>query len=208
MYLVNAPFWLKKIYPKLHWNFSRTEKCLYLTFDDGPTQTYTKWILDTLEQYNAKASFFLIGKNIDAHPALFSKIKAAGHTIGNHTYNHFNGWKHKTKAYIDNVEKCQKLSQSELFRPPYGRISRSQIKALRAKYKIIMWDVLSGDFDTSISPEQCYKNIIKHTKNGSIIVMHDSEKAGIRMTETLPRILKHFSEKGYRFKAIPSEVLL
>ncbi len=219
MYLIKTPWLLKKFYPEsLTWNKNRNQKNIYLTFDDGPIPIVTPYVVKTLKRYNAKATFFCIGDNISKHTEIFDQLKADGHTIGNHTYQHLNGWKNKDENYLDDIIKCQELTQSELFRPPYGRIKKSQIKRLMdlgAKTQevkaapqsahisqIIMWDVLSGDFDTKLSPEKCLNNVLKHTENGSIVVFHDSLKAWDRLEYALPRMIEYFSEKGYLFKSL------
>ncbi|MBB2147040.1 polysaccharide deacetylase family protein [Pedobacter sp. LMG 31464] len=218
MYLVKSPLLLKWFYPSLTWNKSRSEKIVYLTFDDGPIPNVTDFVLNTLKDFNIKATFFCIGDNITKHPTVFERLKNEGHAIGNHTFNHLKGWKTDDETYINNVLKCQQLTQTNLFRPPYGRIKKSQIKSLKSKVQslksnahdsrlattesgleIVMWDVLSGDFDLNLSPEKCYQNVIKHTQNGSIIVFHDSLKAFDRLHYTLPKVLKYLSEKGYQF---------
>jgi len=202
MYLVKSPLLLKWYYPKLTWNKSRDQKVIYLTFDDGPIPDVTTFVLKTLKSFNVKATFFCIGDNIIKHPEIYEQVKVEGHRIGNHTFNHLKGWKTPDHAYIQNFSKCQGLTQTELFRPPYGRIKKSQIAGIRSvqpDMQIIMWDVLSGDFDTTLAPHKCYENVIKHTRSGSIIVFHDSLKAFERLEYTLPRTLKYFSEKGYQF---------
>ena len=219
MYTVRPPFFLKWFYPNLIWNKDTEEKIVYLTFDDGPIPNVTDFVLNTLKSFGIKATFFCIGDNISKYPDIFERIKADGHAVGNHTYNHLKGWETEDEAYVDNFWKCQELTQSNLFRPPYGRIKKSQIKELVNSYKlwltgkaefkvqnskleIIMWDVLSGDFDLSLSPEKCYKNVIKNVRNGSIIVFHDSLKAWHRLEYALPRAIEHLLEKGYRFKTL------
>lgn len=205
MYLVKSPLLLKWYYSSLSWNKARNEKVIYLTFDDGPIPDVTTFVLKTLKDFNAKATFFCIGDNIRKHPEVFEQIKKDGHQLGNHTFNHLKGWKTANEAYLENFKKCQKLIQTNLFRPPYGRIKKSQIrdiKSVHPEVEIIMWDVLSGDFDISLSPEKCCKNVIKHTQNGSIIVFHDSLKAFDRLAYTLPRVLKFFSDKGYQFGSL------
>jgi peptidoglycan/xylan/chitin deacetylase (PgdA/CDA1 family) len=200
------------------WRFSLDTKAIYLTFDDGPTPKITNFVLDELKKYNAKVTFFCLGKNIQNHPDIFKRILLDKHTIGNHTQQHLNGWKTKKTHYIDNVLACEhailntlekvkearpKQQEAKLFRPPYGKIKRSQAKELNRKgYKIIMWDVLSADFDRAISNEKCLQNIVENTKNGSIIVLHDSVKASEKVRFVLPKILKEFSDKGFIFKAI------
>ncbi|MEJ5962537.1 polysaccharide deacetylase family protein [Pedobacter immunditicola] len=205
MYLVKSPLLLKWYYPSLVWNKARTDKVIYLTFDDGPIPDVTDFVLKTLNTFNAKATFFCIGDNIIKHPAVFDRVVAAGHQLANHTYNHLKGWKTDDQTYIENMQLCQQLTKSHLFRPPYGRIKKSQVKRIKSRYpkiQIIMWDVLSGDFDLQLSPENCYKNVIKHTRNGSIIVFHDSLKAFERLQYTLPRVLKYFHKRGFTFATL------
>jgi len=205
MYLVKSPLLLKWYYPSLVWNKTRRDKVIYLTFDDGPIPDVTDFVLKTLNTFNAKATFFCIGDNIVKHPAVFERVVAGGHQLANHTYNHLKGWKTDDQAYVENMHLCQQLTQSHLFRPPYGRIKKSQVKRIKTRYpkiQIIMWDVLSGDFDQQLSPENCYKNVIKHTDNGSIIVFHDSIKAFERLQYTLPRVLKYFQERGFTFATL------
>jgi peptidoglycan/xylan/chitin deacetylase (PgdA/CDA1 family) len=179
---------------------------LYLSFDDGPHPEATPFVLEQLSNFNAKASFFCIGKNVQLHPEIYNAILAAGHVVGNHTQNHMNGWKNTTKNYMADIQEATKLIDSNLFRPPYGRISFSQIKALRLDpnlpQQIMMWDVLSGDFDTTITGDQCAQNVIQHAGPGSIVVFHDSAKAMDRLRIALPKVLAHFSKIGYQFKAL------
>lgn len=212
---VKIPRFIKRIFPNYVWDFSSKDKILYLTFDDGPTPEITNWTLNTLKQYNAKATFFCIGNNIEKHSDIFNTIVEQGHHVGNHTHNHLKGWRTSKKNYISNVEQAQeiintsiidnkRLPKSNLFRPPFGKIKNSQAKALiKRGYKIIMWSVISIDWDKKLPKEQCLKNVIKHTTNGNIIVFHDSIKAAKNMTYALPEVLEHFSNKGYIFKAIP-----
>ena len=210
-YLSKTPSIIRRLFKNFIWCFSRAEKIIYLTFDDGPTQEITEWTLNELERFNAKATFFCIGKNIENHPEIFRKIINNGHSIGNHTHNHINGWKSDNQSYIENILKCKKsiqkfnnsTIQQKLFRPPYGKIKPSQvIQLLKNGVKIIMWDVLTGDFDSKLSKEKSLQNCIKNTENGSIIVFHDSLKAEEKLKYILPNILAHFSEKGYLFKRI------
>ncbi len=207
-YLPKTPSVIKRLFSKYTWCFASNKKELFLTFDDGPTPDITEFVLSELRKYNAKATFFCIGKNIKNHPDIFKQIISDGHTVGNHTQNHLNGWKTRNTTYINNVLECEKYlnnikSTSKIFRPPYGKIKKHQAKELFKKgYKIILWDVLSADFDTSISKEKCLSNAINNTKKGSIIVFHDSAKASERMQYTLSKTLEYFSERGYVFKAI------
>ncbi|AFD05396.1 polysaccharide deacetylase family protein [Solitalea canadensis] len=202
MYPVKTPYLIKKLYPSLTWNLNRAEKVLYITFDDGPIPEVTPFVLEVLNKYNAKATFFCIGDNVRKHPEIFEQVKAHGHSIGNHTFNHLNGWHTKTGAYLKNIEKCNELISTQLFRPPYGKIRPTQILDLKKDYKIIMWDVLSGDFDLKLSPQDCLKNVLQHTESGSIIVFHDSLKAEPRLRHVLPLALEYWSKEGYEFRAL------
>lgn len=182
---------------------------MYLTFDDGPHEQATPFVLDELKKYNAKASFFCIGKNVVEHPTIYQRIQDEGHTIGNHTYNHPNGWKTSDKEYLVDVSLAAKYIHSSLFRPPYGRIKSFQAKNIATAMKspsaqVIMWDVLSGDFDETITKEQCLQNVILNARKGSIIVFHDSTKAYPFLMYCLPRVLDYFSRKGFRFEKLIS----
>lgn len=202
MYLVKTPRLLKLLYPSLLWNNRRDAPCIYVTFDDGPIPIVTPFVLKILQEHNAKATFFCIGDNINKHPDIFEEVKNAGHTIGNHTFNHLRGWATDDKTYLDNFQKCDGLLHSNLFRPPYGRIRRSQIgqlKKAKPDLKIVMWDVLSGDFDQKLKPKECLKNVLKHTEPGSIIVFHDSLKAFERLEYVLPRAMDEWERRGYEF---------
>lgn len=214
-YWIKTNVLIKKIFSKYVWDLPNTENIIYLTFDDGPTPEITTWVLGELKKYDAKATFFCIGNNIQKHPEIFKKVIENGHSIGNHTFNHLNGWKSSPEDYIENTTKCalefdlnpsfEVIAKNHpLFRPPYGKIKPSQSKKLRQMgYKIIMWDVLSADFDKTISPEKCLANVLQHTTTGSIIVFHDSVKAFPNLRYTLPRALKYWNEKGFHFEAIP-----
>lgn len=210
MYLVKTPWWLRALYPQLVWRKPASGKVLYLSFDDGPHPTATPFVLNTLQQYGAKASFFCIGKNVLLYPDIYARIKSEGHAVGNHTMHHVNGWKTDDALYLNDVRQAAALIPTGLFRPPYGRIRRTQIKELlnysvlndHGAPQIIMWDVLSGDFDLKLSPEGCYSNLLRNAESGSIIVFHDSAKAWDRMSYALPKLLAHFSEKGYQFQSL------
>ena len=206
MYFIKTPFWLRLIYRSCIWRKSTEDRVLYLSFDDGPHPEATPFVLEQLAIYNAQASFFCIGKNVQLYPDIYAALIEAKHTVGNHTQNHMNGWDNKTANYTDDIQQATKLIHSNLFRPPYGRILFAQIKALRSDASlpqdIIMWDVLSGDFDTTISGDKCAQNVIQHAGPGSIIVFHDSAKAMDRLRVALPKVLSHFSKQGYQFKAL------
>jgi peptidoglycan/xylan/chitin deacetylase (PgdA/CDA1 family) len=216
MYFIKAAFWLRLLYRPLLWRVPEKEPVLYLTFDDGPHALATPFVLDQLKKYNAKASFFCIGKNVDAERTIFERILSEGHKVGNHTQNHVNGWKVSTHEYLANIDEATNSIHSSLFRPPYGRIRfnaiakvkslmtlRAREKGLHTEAKIVMWDVLSGDFDERLSPEKCLQNVLKHTEKGSIIVFHDSAKAWERMEYALPKMLEFYTDLGFRFKVIP-----
>jgi peptidoglycan/xylan/chitin deacetylase (PgdA/CDA1 family) len=203
-YTERIPSWFIKLNNSLVWKIPTTEKELYLTFDDGPHETATPFVLDQLKDHNAKATFFCLGKNVKAYPKIYERILDEGHTPGNHTFNHLDGWKTKNNVYIRDIAEAAKYIDSKLFRPPYGKISPFLSKLLRKKlnYKIIMWHILSADFDVKISPQKCVENVLLNATRGSIIVFHDSTKAFERMQYALPQILKHFTDEGYAFKAL------
>jgi peptidoglycan/xylan/chitin deacetylase (PgdA/CDA1 family) len=206
LYFVKTPWLLKKLYKDCTWEMpATTEKLLYLSFDDGPHPEITPFVLDELKKYNAKATFFCIGKNVVAYPETYRRIVEEGHGVGNHTNNHLNGWRTDDDTYMDNIKEASNYIDSDLFRPPYGRITKFQLRLLKGPgwgLKTIMWSILSGDFDKKCSLEQCLRNVIGNAKNGSIIVMHDSEKAFTRLRYALPEILKILSDKGFQFEKI------
>lgn len=206
-YLIKTPWLLRVLFPNYVWHIRSKEKVVYLTFDDGPHPEVTPWVLDQLKQYDVLATFFCIGKNVQQHTNVYHRIIQSGHAVGNHTQNHLNGWKTATDIYLQNVAEATQFISSNLFRPPYGRIKRSQANGLKKsmhteKAKIIMWDVLSADFDSSISKEQCLFNVLNNVTKGSVIVFHDSEKAFAHLQFVLPKVLENLSKKGYQFKRI------
>ncbi len=203
-YTIKTPWLLKRImYPSLIWDKPAEEKILYLTFDDGPHINATPFVLDQLKQYNAKATFFCIGKNVVQHPAIYRRILDEGHKAGNHTFSHLNGWKTNDKIYFKNIFEAAKYIDSDLFRPPYGRITKFQASVLTGtRYKVQSTKYLSGDFDSKISPQRCLENVVLNTKPGNIIVFHDSAKAWDKMSFALPKVLEHFSKQGYSFKSL------
>ena len=211
-YWVKTHWLIKKIFSGHIWNFSKDQKIVYLTFDDGPTAEITTWTLEILKSYNAKATFFCIGENIEKNPNLFRQILSEGHSIGNHTHNHMNGWHSDTHEYMKNVDLCQKTIQDyvaennfqlKLFRPPYGKLKPQQIKSLKQRgYKIIMWDILSADFDTTISPEKCAENVLNNIQPGSIIIFHDSIKASPNLKYALLKTLAYLKKNGFEMHAI------
>ncbi|MBP7496397.1 MAG: polysaccharide deacetylase family protein [Bacteroidales bacterium] len=178
------------------------EKVLYLTFDDGPSPEITPFIIENLKIFKAEATFFCVGDNIKKYPESFNKLIEAGHKIGNHTYNHLNGWKTEQNKYIYNIELFNKEYQTNIFRPPYGKITLKQLNIVRTNYKIIFWSILSYDFDKTVSREKCLSKVITQSKKGSIIVFHDNQKAESNLYYSLPRTLEFFSEKGFTFKKL------
>jgi peptidoglycan/xylan/chitin deacetylase (PgdA/CDA1 family) len=189
-------------YPQLIWQLPAADNTVYLTFDDGPTPDITPRVLDMLSVYGFKATFFLIGKNAVQHSELTGRILNEGHAIGHHSYSHVNGWKTADQHYLSDVRKAAKVIPSPLFRPPYGRITRSQITALEQDYKIIMWNVLSGDYDRSLIPETCAANVLNNLKPGCIVVFHDSVKAWPNLQIALPQVLENMAQNGFTSQAI------
>lgn len=212
-YWIKTNWIIKKIFSNYTWDFPNAGNgnTVYLTFDDGPIPEVTEWVLDELKRYNVKATFFCIGDNIDKNPEIFKKVISEGHSIGNHTFNHLNGWKTPTDTYIKNTKRCEETIQknsssnlkSTLFRPPYGKIKASQSKKIRKLgYKIIMWDVLSADFDQTLSQEKCLENVLSNLRPGSVIVFHDSIKAFKNLAYVLPKTLAHLKENNFNFEVL------
>ncbi|MFT4698183.1 MAG: peptidoglycan/xylan/chitin deacetylase (PgdA/CDA1 family) [Flavobacteriaceae bacterium] len=205
-YLVKSPTVLKWLFPKRIWSLPNNLNSVYITFDDGPIPEVTPWVLDTLSRFKAKATFFCIGDNVQKHPLIYNRLLKEGHATGNHTFNHLNGWKTSTEDYSINCEKFEEIlnlvqddksSINTLFRPPYGKITSKQASILQKKgYSICMWDVLSADFDASISEEKCLQNVLKNIEPGSIIVFHDSLKAEKRLKYVLPKVLDYIYTNG------------
>lgn len=202
MYLVKTPQFIQNLFPNYTWRIPTDEKRVFLTFDDGPIPEVTPWVLEQLAAYDAKATFFCVGDNVRKFPEVFAQVKAAGHAVGNHTFNHLNGWSTENVAYFHNVRHCANLIDSALFRPPYGRMKPKQAQFLQRHYRIVMWDILSGDFDPTITPEQCLDNVLHNVSPGAIIVFHDSLKAQDKLTYVLPQVLATLSGQGYTFEAL------
>lgn len=210
-YWVKTGKLIKKLFNGFVWDIPNNNNTVYLTFDDGPTPEITEWVLGVLKKHDIKATFFCIGNNIKKYPEVFKKVADDGHTIANHTYNHLNGWKTKKETYLENTFACEEVIKgftheeytTKLFRPPYGKIKSSQAKAIRDKgYKIIMWDVLSADFDKTITPEKCLENVTENTTEGSVIIFHDSVKAFPNLEYALPRAIEYLKKKKFRFEAM------
>jgi peptidoglycan-N-acetylglucosamine deacetylase len=207
-YWVHTPNWFKSLYPRdLTWEIPASQdRAVYLTFDDGPHPDVTGFVLDILAKYGAHATFFCVGNNVRQYPEMYARILSAGHSTGNHTYDHLNGWKNDCGTYNRNIDRAAQLINSRLFRPPYGRIRYTQIRRLRRSgtpWRIIMWSLLSGDFDPHLTPEQCADNVIRNLRPGSIVVFHDSLKARERMAYALPLVLEYCRREGLTPVAIP-----
>jgi peptidoglycan/xylan/chitin deacetylase (PgdA/CDA1 family) len=219
VYFNNLKYLFSVIYSKYTWYKPTKEKVIYLTFDDGPIPEITEYVLQQLKDFQAKATFFCVGDNVSKHPDVFQKIIEQGHKVGNHSYNHLNGWKTEDTQYLSNIGKADetllkhllpenltsyqsKTSSKKLLRPPYGKIKRRQAARLLDNYEIIMWDVLTGDFDTQLAPEKCLKIALRYPTKGSIVIFHDSLKASPNLRYVLPRFLKHYTEAGYRFESL------
>jgi len=201
------PKWIQGLFPHYIWRGKREKnsKRLYLTFDDGPIPEVTPWVLEELQKYNAKATFFCVGANVQKNKDIYQQILSEGHQVGNHTFNHLNGWSTSLQDYMENVAACKEEVVSLFFRPPYGRLKWKQAKELRIQYKIVLWEVLAGDFDASISGEECWQNIFQNASDGSIIVLHDSEKSWERLSYVLPKLLDYYNKKGFTFEVISTE---
>lgn len=198
--VIRTPDFIRRMSTSVAWgDYDQPERVVYLTFDDGPIPEVTPWVLDQLKAYKAKATFFCLGKNVAANPDLFARIIEEGHAVGNHTFDHTDGWKSGNLSYYKSVIHCADLVKSNLFRPPYGRITPRQIRALKQRYKIILWSILSQDIDSSKSPEQCVQNVSSRVRNGDIIVFHDSLKAWPNLNAALPATLDYLKKAGFRF---------
>jgi peptidoglycan/xylan/chitin deacetylase (PgdA/CDA1 family) len=199
---VKTPRILKTVFPEITWDFQDTEPSLYLTFDDGPTPAITTEVLSILARFNAKATFFCIGRNVERNPDVYQQLLTNGHATGNHTYSHLKGWYTPNREYYNDINLAAQFIQSGLYRPAYGMITPMQLRQLGQQYRIVMWNIMSYDFDYSTSPEKCLKNVIRYTSSGSIVVFHDSVKASKKLLFALPRVLEYYADKGFTFKSI------
>ncbi len=199
---LSPPKFFTNFFPRLLWRYPNGDNKVYLTFDDGPTQGVTPWVLDTLKEYNAKATFFCLGKKVEMHPEIFNRIKAEGHAVGNHSYSHLKGWENGTQEFVEDIHLANDIIGSPLFRPPYGRIKPSQVRILEKNYKIIMWSLLSMDYSPWISPKRCANIVVKGIKPGDIVVFHDSLKAEKNMKHALVQLLKEISRKNFSYGLI------
>ena len=209
LYPVSTPWWLRSLHPDCLWEMPAGAGDVYLTFDDGPDPDVTPFVLDTLKEAGAKATFFCIGRNVEAHPAVYRRILDEGHAVGNHTHAHLDGWRTRSEEYTADVAQASSHIRSRLFRPPYGRIRRTQSRTLRGPsfdMRIVMWSLLSGDFDVGLSEEDCLRNVLKHMAPGSIVTFHDSRKAEPRLRHALPKVLERMGGRGWKGRAIESEI--
>ena len=205
MLIEQPPLLYRHLYPGSLWRFNAEEqKTVYLTFDDGPIPEVTPWVLDLLDRYGIKATFFCVGDNVRKHPDVYRQLLERGHKTGNHTFNHVQGWKHRTRLLLENSAKAAELIDSRLFRPPHGHMRVAQNSALqKAGYKVVMWDVVTRDYSRFMTPEQVLQNVKKYTRDGSIIVFHDSLKAEKNMKYALPRAIEWLQNEGYAFALVP-----
>ena len=208
MYLIKTPRFVQNLLPNYVWRIPVSTKTVFLTFDDGPHPEITTWVMDQLEQYDAHATFFCVGQNIERYPEVFQELIKRNHTVGSHTHEHLNGWNSDDLPYFHNVRRGAFLANSDLFRPPYGRIKKSQAKFLQRHYRIVMWDVLSGDFDDNLDGQRCAENVIRNVRPGSIVVFHDSVKARKNMQEALPVVLEALAKEGYSFEALTNRTVI
>ena len=205
----NIPKWFQRMFPGYTWQLPNGQKTIYLTFDDGPIPEITEWVLDTLKKYNIKASFFVVGENVSKHPEIFRKLVKDRHVVGNHTFHHVRGWETSTPMYLVDAGLCKEVimenggDEPKYFRPPHGRIKPSQAKELRNQYELLMWNVLTIDYDKNFNKEKCLRNSIKATSKGAIVVFHDSLKAEKNLKYVLPRYIEHFLAQGYSFEPLP-----
>jgi peptidoglycan/xylan/chitin deacetylase (PgdA/CDA1 family) len=203
MFIVRPPEIITRMMPRVTWGFYGELRKVFLSFDDGPTPDVTTWVLDCLKQHNAKATFFCLGRNVDHNPEIYQQILSEGHSVGNHTYSHLKGYGTRNQQYFDDIELARNLIDSELFRPPYGRILSAQITEILKNYRIIMWDVLSYDYNRRVSGDVIVRNVTKNVRSGSIIVFHDSAKARKNLYHALPKVLEYLNEEGFEMLAIP-----
>ncbi len=207
MVLPVIPNFITKLFPALLWKMPNEYKVVYLTFDDGPVPEATPWVLDLLDKYQIKASFFCVGDNVRKHPHIYQDILRKGHSVGNHTFNHLNAFSTKAPDYFNNIEKASTYINSNLFRPPRGFIRKAHYKLLKHKYRAVMWTVLSVDYDKNVKVEKCIKNVVDNVSSGSIIVFHDSIKAWKNMHQALPKVIENLLFRGFKFKAMPYDTI-
>lgn len=200
---VRLPGFITSLYTSAVWRFPETDRVVYLTFDDGPIPEVTPWVLELLRKEGIRATFFCVGENVMKYPEVYQQLLDDGHSVGNHTFNHWQGLKHTDQNYFRNIEKAKTYIDSDLFRPPHGWLKASQYRVLKKKFRIIMWDLISCDYDSRLKPEKVFRNITEFVRPGSILTFHDSIKAKPNLTEALPQAIRWMKEQGYRFEAIP-----
>lgn len=202
MFIEQPPWFYRALFPGATWRIPSDERCVYLTFDDGPIPQVTPWVLNTLDQYGVKATFFMVGDNVRKHPDVFRMVVERGHAVGNHTFHHIQGIRYSTRGYLADVELAARLIPGNLFRPPHGHMRFPQLLRLRKTHRIVMWDVVTRDYSPHLSPQQVLANVKRYTRNGSILVFHDSLKAERNMRWAMPRAIEWLLQEGYRFKRI------
>lgn len=204
MFIEQPPLLYRLLYPRTIWRIrNEGEKTVYLTFDDGPIPEITPWVLDTLDTYGVKATFFCVGDNVRKYPEVYAEVIRRGHHVGNHSFNHMQGWKHKTATFVENAQKASEYIQSNLFRPPHGHMRLPQTGALMlAGYQVVMWDVVTRDYSKRLTPQRVLENVKRYTRDGSVIVFHDSLKAEKNMKYALPKAIEWLLEEGYSFKML------
>ena len=200
MFIEQPAIWLRWLYPRATWRMDKNERAVYLTFDDGPIPEATPFILKTLAEFGVHATFFMVGDNVRKHPELYDQIVAAGHQVGNHTFNHWGGFKHTTRSYSENVQKANDLIHSHLFRPPHGWMRWEQYFWVGRKYRIVMWDLVTRDYSKWMTADDNVANVKRYARNGSIITFHDSLKSIDKLHYALPESLRWLKEQGYEFK--------
>jgi peptidoglycan/xylan/chitin deacetylase (PgdA/CDA1 family) len=205
MVIEQPPFYYRLFFRGAHWRFNTDKKVIYLTFDDGPIPEITPWVLDVLDRYQIKATFFCVGDNVNKHPEVYQMVLERGHLVGNHTFHHIQGLRTRTKNYMNDIEQAAQVIKSRLFRPPHGHLRFRQFWKVRNDYEVVMWDVVTRDYSKFLTTDEVFENVKKYTRNGSVIVFHDSLKAGDRMKEALPRSIEWLLAQGYRFELIPGE---
>ena len=202
MFIEQPPWFYRALFPGVTWRIPAEEKCVYLTFDDGPIPEVTPWVLDQLDRFGVKATFFMVGDNVRKHPDVYRMVVERGHHVGNHTFNHIQGIRYWTHNYLANVRKAADYIPGDLFRPPHGHMRLMQLLFLRRHYRIVMWDVVTRDYSPLLTPDEVFEVVRRYTRNGSVIVFHDSLKAERNMREALPRAIGWLQEQGYTFKLL------
>lgn len=200
MFIERPPQFIRWLYPRACWRMSASKQAVYLTFDDGPIPEITPWVLDVLDKYHIKATFFMVGDNVRKYPDEFKMVVKRGHRIGNHTYNHLQGIKVNAKRYMANIEKSERYLTTDLFRPPHGLMRLSQYRALQEHYRVIMWDLVTRDYDSKLTGEQVLDKVKRYVRPGSIITFHDSVRSINNLRYALPRAIEWLLSEGYEFK--------